>query len=261
LTALALSPPELVTVAARAGYRHVGLRLLSPAPGTLSYPLIENEALRRETKVRADDTGVEIFDIEVIRLEEGMDFGRVEAILNVGRLFSAKELLVVAHDKERSRLIGNFARVCELARKYDHGVALEFMPWIATPDLQSALEVVTAAKCDNGGILIDFLHFIRSGGTVDMLRDIPRNAIRYVQISDDAAEAPPTIDEIIRIARSERTLPGKGGLPLREMLDILPQDLPVGIEMPITSLVARVGYEECLRQGLEATKSLLRPAS
>ncbi|MGX1319352.1 hypothetical protein AB7M17_002805 [Bradyrhizobium sp. USDA 377] len=39
LTALELTPPQSIEVAARCGYDHVGLRLLPATPGGVAYPL------------------------------------------------------------------------------------------------------------------------------------------------------------------------------------------------------------------------------
>ena len=40
LTVLSLPPPEMVGVAARTGYRTVGLRLIAVTPETPGYPLM-----------------------------------------------------------------------------------------------------------------------------------------------------------------------------------------------------------------------------
>ena len=47
LTALHLSPPELVEAAAAGGYRYVGLRLTRVAPDDPFYPLAIDTALMR----------------------------------------------------------------------------------------------------------------------------------------------------------------------------------------------------------------------
>src|ERR1051325_10023946 len=68
LTALHLSPPELVEVAAAGGYRYVGLRLTRVAADDPVLSLTTNAVLLRETKARLADTGVEVLDVELARM-------------------------------------------------------------------------------------------------------------------------------------------------------------------------------------------------
>ena len=49
LTVLELSPPQMVEVAARAGYSHVGLRLEPATPEEYHFPLVADNDLRRRT--------------------------------------------------------------------------------------------------------------------------------------------------------------------------------------------------------------------
>ena len=48
LTVLELSPPQMVDVAARAGYSHVGLRLEPATPEEHHFALVADVGLRRE---------------------------------------------------------------------------------------------------------------------------------------------------------------------------------------------------------------------
>ena len=48
LTVLELSPPEMVEVAARAGYSHVGLRLVPATPEEHHFALVADVGLRRQ---------------------------------------------------------------------------------------------------------------------------------------------------------------------------------------------------------------------
>jgi hypothetical protein len=47
LTLLSLPPPQLIAVAAEAGYQHVGLRLLPSSPTGPRYPLMDDPVLLR----------------------------------------------------------------------------------------------------------------------------------------------------------------------------------------------------------------------
>jgi hypothetical protein len=58
LTVLELSPPDMVEVAARAGYSHVGLRLEPATAQEQHFALMADAGLRRQTHQRLSDTGV-----------------------------------------------------------------------------------------------------------------------------------------------------------------------------------------------------------
>jgi len=71
LTLLDLTPVELITVAARSGYQKVGIRLTAASPGGAAYPLMRDAPALRDTLARIRDTGVGVFDLEIIRIGAG----------------------------------------------------------------------------------------------------------------------------------------------------------------------------------------------
>ena len=81
------------------------------------------------------------------------------------------------------RMAEAFARLCD--RAADHGllVHLEFLSWGPVPDLRTAWEIVRLAGRDNGGIMLDVLHLMRSGGR-EVLSGIPGERILATQFCD-----------------------------------------------------------------------------
>jgi len=75
LTLLHVAPPELVTIAARTGYQQVGLRLLPSSPGSIAYPLMQDARGLQDILSRMRDTGVGVFDLEIIRLDANDNIG------------------------------------------------------------------------------------------------------------------------------------------------------------------------------------------
>ena len=70
LTVLDTTPPELVTVAAAAGFRTVGIRLTAtPSVGIPPYDILREGPMLRETLLRMADTGVSVLDTEFLRFE------------------------------------------------------------------------------------------------------------------------------------------------------------------------------------------------
>ena len=66
-------PPEMIRVAARTGYRQVGLRLIRVTPETPGYPLMSEPAMLRATKAALAATGVGVLDIEFVKITPELD--------------------------------------------------------------------------------------------------------------------------------------------------------------------------------------------
>ena len=257
LTALSLSPPELVEAAAEAGYRYVGLRLTRVTSQEPHYPLATDPALMRTTKVRLAATGIEVLDIELARIsprEEPRDFVRV---LEAGAELGARHVIAQLPDPDRTRKIDRFAELCQLARPLGLTVSLEFPSWTETPDLTEATRVLRAADQPNAGILVDLLHFARSGSSVADLRGLPAGWFHFAHVCDAPAAVPASIEGIIHTARFERLFPGEGGIDVHGILAALPPGLPYALEIPRATLVAQVGGKEHARMAIAATRAHL----
>lgn len=255
LTALDHSPPQLVALAARCGYGFAGVRLLPAAPGGIAYALMDDAAMLRETLARIADSGVKIFDLEMIRIGADFEPSRHAAFFEVGQRLGAQCILVAGDDPDRARLTASYARLCDAARPYGLSCDLEFMPWTEVRDLASALDIVSAAGRDNGGVLVDALHFDRSASRLEDLARVPRQWLHYAQLCDGPAERPTTAAGLIHAARCERLLPGEGGIDLVDLWRALPAGLPVGVEIPNEVRAPQLGAEAWARAALEAAKA------
>jgi len=257
LTALSLSPPKLVEAAARAGYRYVGLRLNRVTPTEPLYALAEDPALMKETRARLRDTGVEVLDIELVRMGPDNDARSYLPILEAGAELGAEHVLTQLPDPDRGRALERFVALCELARPLGLGIDLEFISWTETPGLGSAARVLREARQPNAGILVDTLHFARSGSSLEELRALPREWFRYAQVCDAPAQAPATREEIIHAARFARLFPGEGSLGVREILACLPPAIPCALEIPRDFFSKLLGVEEYVKLALRATDAYL----
>jgi sugar phosphate isomerase/epimerase len=257
LTALGLPPPQLVRIAARAGYQKVGLRLAPAAPGGQAYPLMRDQRLLAETQACMQDLGVGVFDLELVRLGAAFRAADHLPFFEVGAKLGARALLVAGDDEDEARLTASFAALCEAAAPFGLTADLEFMPWTRVPDARTALRVVAAAAQANGGVLIDALHAARSATSLADLAAIPRRYLHYAQICDAPADAPATVEGLIHAARCERLLPGDGGIDLAGIFALLPRDLPISVEIPHDREVAVIGPEEWARRALAASKRVL----
>ena len=226
------TPPEAIRVAAATGYSFVGLRLWPNAPGAPQQHLLGDPQVLRETRAAQQDTGVGVFDLEIIRINEGFDPHTWDALFDAGAALQAKAILVAGDDTDEARLTDSYARLCEVMRPYGMTADLEFMPWTAVPHAQAALRIVrNAGSPANAGILVDALHFGRSHTLLSDIRAIPRELLHYAQIGDAEAGTHFTTEQMIHTARCERLLPGDGSIALQDLFDALPADLPISVEI------------------------------
>lgn len=255
LSAPRCTPAEAVRVAARAGYAHVGLRLWPNAPGAPFQELLGRPDVLRETRAAIRDTGVGVFDLEIIRLDADFDPHRWDALYEAGAALGARAFLVAGDDREPARLAANYARLCEVLQPLGMTADLEFMPWTAVPDARSALRVVEdAGRPANAGILVDALHFGRSTSTLDDIRAMGRELLHYAQICDAEAGTGFTTEQMIHTARCERLPPGEGSIALQDLFAALPADLPVSVEVVHLERQAGQPPEHWARQCAEAAR-------
>ena len=257
LTALALNPVQLVEVAARAAYRYVGLRLNRVTPAEPLYPLMTDRALMREMKARLSDTGVEVLDIELARMDPVHDAESYLPLLEAGVELGARHVITQLPDPDRMRATDRFAAICDLAAPIGLGIDLEFPSWTDTPNLSEAARVLRTVNRPNAGILVDMLHFDRSNSSTADLRTLPRRWFRFAHVCDAPAEKPTSTEGLIHTARSERLFPGDGGIDVRGILASLPQDIPYALEIPGDTLAAQVGLEEYARRALRRAQEHL----
>lgn len=226
------TPPEAVRVAHRQGYQAVGLRLSPNAPGAPHQRLLGDAAVLRATQAAIAETGVGVFDIEIIRIGEGFDAEAWHPLLEAGAALQARAVLVAGDDPDEARLADHYARLCAVMQAYGLTADLEFMPWTPVCDARAALRVVQRAGTpSNAGILVDALHVGRSTTTLDDLRAIPRTLLHYAQICDATAGLHFSREALIHTARCERLLPGEGSIDIRGIFAALPEDLPVSVEI------------------------------
>ena len=258
LTVLELTPVEMVEVAARAGYSHVGLRLEPATPEEHHFPLVADTGLRRQTAARLRDTGIKVLDVEILRLKPETCVADFEALLAVGAEFGASELLVAGNDPDEQRLTERFAALCDLAGQYGLHPHLEFMPWTDAKNLTQAVRTVEQAGRDNGCVLVDAFHFDRSGSTLEDLRTVAPSRLRYAQLCDVAGPRPADMAEILRQARNERRFPGDGNCDLAGLLHSLPSSIPLSLEIPTRQLYEQgISALQRAKLALDKTHQLL----
>jgi sugar phosphate isomerase/epimerase len=255
LTVLSLAPPQVVDVAARSGYRYVGLRLTRVTPEEPLYDLAHDRALMRETQARLADSGMEVLDVELFRMDPSLDAESFIPILDAAAELKATNIIAQLPDPDRERATARFAKLCDLAKPLGIFVSLEFPHWTETGNLAAAERIVRAVNRSNAGILVDMLHFGRSDSTLPALAEIPREWLRFAHVCDAAKEIPPTLAGMIRTGREERQFPGEGGIDVLGILACMPQDIPYALEIPRVALTRALGPEAVALQAIRVARS------
>jgi sugar phosphate isomerase/epimerase len=233
LTVLPCSPLEQIDAAAAACCDAVGLRL-APSMST-DVDILADRQLRGDIKKRLDETGIRVFDVEVARIVPSSDLDPLEPLLSFAGELGAQFLQVTGGPAaewkpgDDEALLPKVQELADRAGEYGLSLALEFIVFRSLRTLSQALDLRTRSGRENIKVTLDALHFARSGGTIAELAAADPSAFACFHICDAPAEP---AHDLARESRFGRLMPGAGGLPLREMLGLLPPGLPIGIEIP-----------------------------
>ncbi|AIC27439.1 xylose isomerase domain-containing protein [Rhizobium etli bv. mimosae str. IE4771] len=256
LTLLQIAPHLIVGIASRSGYDFVGLRLLPSGVGGIAYPLMSDKAMMRDTRARLADTGIRVFDIESVSLNPTTAADDYLPLFQAGADLGARTVIASGFDPDPQRTADNFAAVCESAAGFGLLIHLEFIPWSSVRTPSDARTLVESSRQPNARVLLDVLHLDRSGGTVQELSGLS-GAMDYFHVCDAPKLDHGGDEDMIHTARFARLLPGDGDIDLQPVIEAAPTDSVIGIEVPSTELMHRLGAEELARRGLLATKNLI----
>ena len=135
---------------------------------------------------------------------------------------------------------------------------LEFFPGKSSRrTLVTAVQVMEAAGRTETGILVDTLHFNRSGSKVEQLHNIPGSRLPFVHVCDATVQDTYTTEELLHTGRAERLPPGEGGIDIRGILRHMPPGIPVALEVPMTAMSAAQGAEAVARRVRQAAGRVL----
>ena len=191
------------------------------------------EQTTRDVAAAFAQTGLRPLEIEVIAVQPGSPDPDHERQLESGARIGATECIVVSADPDLSAFTDRFAQLCEIGDRVGVNACLEFLPIYQVRDLPTALSVLAAVDHPRARLLLDPLHVARAGASLAELRQIPPQLLSFAQFCDAPAELPGERNHqtLLHEAVDGRLNPGRGGLPLRELLDILDPQLPLSLEL------------------------------
>jgi sugar phosphate isomerase/epimerase len=231
---IALSPNSLVGVPAleyidalvKAGYDGIGLRMYA-SPGvnyeSVTQPIAGNRDLMNQVKRALDDSGLILYDMLSYYIRPNFDLERMLPSLEFGAQLGFPYALAIADDPDWSRQRDNFARLCDVAAGLGLTVSLEApVGQNAVNTLPLALQLIAESGRQNAVICLDPFHFWRVGHSAELLKQAEPRLFPYTQIDDGVdTDGPPP--------RGRREI-GAGSVPLFDILDALPPEIPLSIE-------------------------------
>lgn len=235
LTLLGMNPVDHVRLAGELGCVSISTGLMRLPLTRFGKPelyedwtLIGNAQLRRELKLAMADTGVHIGLGEGFRVAPGMEVADFAASLDVFAELGALRINAIGLEPDPERSLDQFEELADMVMARDMRFLVEFAPPHAVACWQDALAVADALGHERCGMMVDAMHFFRSGGTVADLAGLP---VIYAQLCDVPMPAPEGLSYMDE-AMFARRVPGEGQLPLAEWIAALPADCEIGLEVP-----------------------------
>lgn len=212
-------------------------------------------ATTRAVRRQARDASVNLLDLEVAWIMPGAPDPWLTELVHIAAELGARNLLCVSSDPDIAATTAKFQAMVDAARGTGVRVNLEFGMFTEVKTIHMARSVLEAVEGEAKALLIDTLHWARSGGTAEDLTAIPREWLSYCQPCDAPAQGPDTssFDAIIDDAINRRMALGHGGLPLAAMVDALPAHLPMAIEERSSAL--RNNFPDLVERARECART------
>ncbi|MDD4160817.1 MAG: sugar phosphate isomerase/epimerase [Synergistaceae bacterium] len=260
LTVLGWSPVEMAYNASLIGYDYISIRNINMGvKGERDFSIPIGSPRYCALKEALDDTGIKIYDIELARVVDGVDVMSYESAFESGASLGAAGIISSIWTDKKDYYMEQFAKLCDLAAKYNLFVNLEWPSWADVGTLAQVREVIDTVKRPNAGVMLDTLHASRAYTTMEEIEAIPREQIKMAHICDGPSEIPDPADKeaLIFTGRDARYYPGDGGIDIAGMLKRLPGDIVLSLELPHLERVAKYGYMEHARRCLVKSKKYL----
>ena len=259
ISVFGLPPVEFVNLAADLGVRCISTGLTQLFYNPHGYPpfsLRDDPALRREMVAAMADRDVAISLGEGFVVRPGADLRDSVRDLDVMHELGVRRINMVTMDPDLARSFDQFAALAEMGAARGFTMTTEFGPALTVGDLATALAAVRHVGRPDFRLLIDTMHFVRSGGRPEELAALDPDLIGYVQLCD--APRAPRFESYMEEAMFERMAPGTGELGLIEVVKALPRDRVFGLEIPLRSQAeAGIGPAERLGPCVAAARDLL----
>jgi len=264
LSTLGMPLVDLVHLSADLGCEQVGMttftRNIWDPPLFPPFNLRDDPSLPGAIGAALQERGLTISFLDGFLIFPDQDIRDRRADLEIMAELGAPLVNTVSADPDLNRSVDQFGVLVDMATAAGLGTVLELVPHVSTiQNLEMALAAIKAVGRREFRLLIDTMHFGRSGGRAADLAALDPHLIGYLQIND--VPLVPDNPNYYREACSERLVPGTGELDLAGILAAIPDTVSIGIEVPQESAARRgVGAHERLGACVTATRELLAKA-
>lgn len=232
LSLIESDPCDFVRIAAKAGFDSVDLRLSPATAIDRVYTAAERAALCGRLFPILQDTGLKVWDVEIIRIDARTQPVNHLPLLEAAAVLGARRVKVVCDSDQESVIVDALSGLCELAAPLGLTVDLEYMVFSGVKSLSSAVHIVHRSAQPNLQVLVDALHWMRANDTLVQIRTACGN-LGYVQLCDGPLQGPKERAQLIQEARTDRLPPGQGEFPLGALLQAMPAQCVVSLEVPL----------------------------
>lgn len=255
LTVLGCTPPELVHLAADAGYDQVGLRTMPlGVAGEAPSHVAADRALLRETQRALAATGLAVSDVEVVRIATSVDPRSYERDFAAAAELGATDVTASVWTADTVYARDAFDATCAIAKPYGLRLNVEFVAIADVRTLSQAVRLLRSVEATNVGLLLDTYHVHRAGTDLAELDSLPREWFHYCQLCDAPATIPTSPGAIREEVREHRLLLGEGDIDIRAMLARLPA-VTYALEIPNRARLDEDGPLEYARRCLTTAKA------
>ncbi|MET0983937.1 MAG: TIM barrel protein [Steroidobacteraceae bacterium] len=240
LSAREISPAALVRLAARNQVRRVSVcikpfKALSgeavPFADLIDWDLSGDTPNRRELKRICQAEGVSIASADPFFVRSEADIAGSRRALESAAWLEAGAVTLIVMESDMARLRELMAGFCAVANEYGLDVLHEHSPRMPLKTVTSALTLQRSLDASNLRLVVDALHFFRGANALSDLVAVRADEIARIQLCDAPLNVPSQGGGYE--AFYERKIPGEGVFPLHDLLAALPEQLEIGMEVPL----------------------------
>ena len=155
LSSLTTEPPQLIELAAEAGFDFVGIRVRPVTADETAFNLQPGSPMLDETLARMADTGIEVKDTEFLLLDGSDQRQAWIQMFEAAQALGAESMTVAVADTEQARVIDTLGQMVDDAKPYGVTPALEAISYQAVNSYPQAVDI---AEQTGVSVLIDTLH-------------------------------------------------------------------------------------------------------
>lgn len=254
LTVPGIEPLEQIELAARAGYDCVSLRTISMGQeGEPQICLEKDPGLFRKIRAALRDTGLSLFDIELVRIREDLptDYRRA---FECGAKLGAKEVLSSVWTSDHALAVERYGAICEQAREFGLNMNVEFPIVSGMKTLDETVKLQNEVGAPNFKILMDMMYCHWDQVTPEKIRSLSPERFGVIHLCD----CPVHTDgrPVVEIVREGREYCGEGAADLKGILKALPEN-GCSIELPNVRYIREFGAEGHVRNCLAHARTVL----